>query len=425
MSTRDPAIRVNGLGKAYTISHQASQHSTLAEAMLDRVRHPFRRAQHETFWAVKDVTFDVPRGEVVGVIGRNGAGKSTLLKLLSRITEPTCGRIDLYGRVGSLLEVGTGFHPELTGRENIFLNGGILGMRRREIERQFDAIVAFAGVDQFLDTPVKRYSSGMYVRLAFAVAAHLRSEILIVDEVLAVGDAEFQKRCLGKMKDVATSGRTVLFVSHSMQAISTLCTSAIYMEAGRVAYHGGVQQAMQRYLCHKPTNGEAMARRAGSGELRLADVVTDRSTYLSTDDLVLEGNVIGYRDSVPSYFLSLEVVNQFGLVVLHLDSRLLNTEYDWQPRRRIRYRIRQPRLAQGDYSVNIYLCHAAGVIDRCDRAATFTVAPILPYPCGRGDIAGAATVYPEFSVEEVEPEPSAIVAAGANGNSHRPEEVLQ
>ena len=190
----DVAIRVEGLGKAYSIRHQRSDHVTLAQVALERAKHPFRRDEREEFWALQDVSFEVKQGEVLGVIGRNGAGKSTLLKLLTRITGPTTGRIDLWGRVGSLLEVGTGFHPELTGRENIYLNGSILGMNRKEIDRQFDAIVEFAGVEKFLDTPVKRYSSGMYVRLAFAVAAHLETEILLVDEVLAVGDQDFQKR---------------------------------------------------------------------------------------------------------------------------------------------------------------------------------------------------------------------------------------
>ena len=200
------------------------------------------------FWALRDVSFDVQQGEVLGIIGRNGAGKSTLLKILSRITEPTAGRVTLRGRVASLLEVGTGFHPELTGRENIFLNGAILGMSRAEIRRKFDEIVAFAEVEQFLDTPVKRYSSGMYVRLAFAVAAHLEPEILVVDEVLAVGDAEFQKKCLGKMGEVAKGGRTVLFVSHNMAAIRRLCSRVILLKNGRITQSGNVNQCIDTYL---------------------------------------------------------------------------------------------------------------------------------------------------------------------------------
>ena len=249
MSSDLLAISVQNVVKSYTIGHKQARHTTLGEAIMARFRKPMESGTTtETFQALKGVSFDVKQGEVVGVIGRNGAGKSTLLKLLSRIALPTEGRIKLYGRVGSLLEVGTGFHPELTGRENVYLNGSILGMRRKEIDRQFDAIVDFAGVEKFLDTPVKRYSSGMYVRLAFAVAAHLDPEILVVDEVLAVGDGEFQKKCLGKMKDVATSGRTVLFVSHNIAAVSNLCTSCVVLEAGKLIYQGATAEGINRYL---------------------------------------------------------------------------------------------------------------------------------------------------------------------------------
>ena len=241
------AISVRGLGKAYTLARNAEKHSTLAEAALHRLRHPLSSSRNETFWALRDVSFDLAKGEVVGIIGRNGAGKSTLLKILSRITKPTTGEIDLNGRIGSLLEVGTGFHPELTGRENIYLNGHILGMRKQEIDRQFDAIVDFAGVEKFLATPVKRYSSGMYVRLAFAVAAHLRADILVVDEVLAVGDAEFQKKCMGKMRDVATSGRTVLFVSHNMNAVASLCNVGILLHKGQLRAIGPAGEILDDY----------------------------------------------------------------------------------------------------------------------------------------------------------------------------------
>jgi lipopolysaccharide transport system ATP-binding protein len=220
----------------------------LAGAPLRRWRRGADGGRSEDFWALKGVEFDVQAGEVVAVVGRNGAGKSTLLKVLSRITKPTTGRVELHGRVGSLLEVGTGFHPELTGRENIFLNGGILGMKRREIARRFDEIVAFAEVERFLDTPVKRYSSGMYVRLAFAVAAHLEPEILLVDEVLAVGDAEFQKKCLGRMKDISHQGRTVLFVSHNMAAVLSLCKKALLIDQGRVVVEGPTAAIVERYM---------------------------------------------------------------------------------------------------------------------------------------------------------------------------------
>ena len=245
-----PIISVEGLGKCYTIRHEGqTRYKSLREEIFklpQRLLHRNAQSQEE-FWALKDVRFDVMPGDRVGIIGRNGAGKSTLLKLLSRITEPTTGRITLRGRVASLLEVGTGFHPELTGRENIYLNGAVLGMTRAEVRRKFDEIVDFADVEKFLDTPVKRYSSGMYVRLAFAVAAHLEPEILIVDEVLAVGDAEFQKKCLGKMEAVGKEGRTVLFVSHNMAMVSALCTSGLLLLSGAAVGFGDIRAIVARY----------------------------------------------------------------------------------------------------------------------------------------------------------------------------------
>ena len=237
----DIAIRVENLGKKYTIGANQARYQTVRESLSNAFHQSFRTnkgqksTEENAIWALKDVNFEVKQGEVLGIIGRNGAGKSTLLKILARITKPTTGRIELNGRVGSLLEVGTGFHPELTGRENIYLSGAILGMRRQEIIRKFDEIVDFAEIEKFLDTPVKRYSSGMYMRLAFAVAAHLEPEILLVDEVLAVGDAEFQNKCLGKMGEVANEGRTVLFVSHNMTAVKTLCKKGMLIEKGKVS----------------------------------------------------------------------------------------------------------------------------------------------------------------------------------------------
>jgi len=255
----DYAIRVRDLGKQYRIGERVATYPTLRDSMMETAAAPFRwvsarmrgealRAEPETIWALRNISFDVTKGQVLGVIGRNGAGKSTLLKLLSRVTEPTEGYAEIYGRVGSLLEVGTGFHPELTGRENIYLNGAILGMKRTEIERKFDDIVAFSEVETFIDTPVKRYSSGMYLRLAFAVAAHLEPEILVVDEVLAVGDAEFQRKCLGKMSDVAAEGRTVLFVSHNMSAILRLTEEAIVLEKGALVKRASTPDAVDFYM---------------------------------------------------------------------------------------------------------------------------------------------------------------------------------
>jgi lipopolysaccharide transport system ATP-binding protein len=256
------AIRCEEIGKRYRIGERES-YKALRDTIANAMRAPFRmlgatlrrangRASSgdNTFWALRDISFDVKPGEVVGLIGRNGAGKSTLLKILSRITEPTEGRARIEGRVGSLLEVGTGFHPELTGRENIYLNGAILGMRKVEIKRRFDEIVAFAEIEKFIDTPVKRYSSGMYVRLAFAVAAHMETEILLVDEVLAVGDANFQQKCLGKMSDVTREGRTVLFVSHNMGAVRRLCKTGIFLSDGQLIAHGPIDSIIDLYSEH-------------------------------------------------------------------------------------------------------------------------------------------------------------------------------
>jgi len=252
------AIRVSGLSKQYRIGAHQESYQTLRDSIagaftspVQKMRNMFRgsrtRSQAETFWALHGITFDVERGDVIGVIGRNGAGKSTLLKILSRITAPSEGSADIYGRVGSLLEVGTGFHAELSGRENVFLNGAILGMRRAEIERKFDEIVAFSEIDKFIDTPVKHYSTGMYMRLAFAVAAHLEPEILLVDEVLSVGDAAFQKKCLGKMGEVARQGRTVLFVSHNMPTVQSLCRKSLVLDQGRIGYYGDVLEGVRLY----------------------------------------------------------------------------------------------------------------------------------------------------------------------------------
>jgi lipopolysaccharide transport system ATP-binding protein len=244
----DIAVSVRGIGKRYRIAHEREPYGRLTETLSNAIRHPRRRrAPSEEFWALRDVSFEVPRGEVVGVIGRNGAGKSTLLKILSRITEPSEGEALLRGRAGSLLEVGTGFHPELTGRENVYLSGSILGMRRAEIERRFDAIVAFAEVERFLDTPVKRYSSGMQVRLGFAVAAHLDPEILLVDEVLAVGDAQFRRKSLARLGDVARAGRTAIFVSHDLGSVASLTSSCVYLESGRIKRIGPTADVVGAY----------------------------------------------------------------------------------------------------------------------------------------------------------------------------------
>jgi len=252
-----PIIEINNISKKYRIAHQQEKYVTLRDILTNVIRKPFRfirskvskNVAKEDFWALKDISFTVDKGEAMGIIGPNGAGKTTLLKILSRITPPTAGKIKLRGRTASLLEVGTGFHPELTGRENIFLNGAILGMSKTEIKKKFDEIVSFSGIKKFLDTPVKRYSSGMFVRLAFSVAAHLEPEILLIDEVLAVGDAEFQKKCLGKMDDITKkSGRTILFVSHNMAAVQNLCNRCIFLDQGRIKMIGETRKVIEKYL---------------------------------------------------------------------------------------------------------------------------------------------------------------------------------
>jgi len=293
MSSSDIAVSVRGLGKAYTIKHNQTDHVTLAEVALDRLRHPFRRAEREQFWALKDVDLDVRQGDVVGVVGRNGAGKSTLLKILSRITEPSAGEVKLWGRVGSLLEVGTGFHPELTGRENVYLNGAILGMRQSEIASQFDAIVDFAGVERFLDTPVKRYSSGMYVRLAFAVAAHLDTEILLLDEVLAVGDGDFQAKCLTKVSEIAGGGRTVLLVSHNLAVMREYANVGAYLEQGTLVHTGPASETLDQYL----TSSSAGAR-TDLGRLRRSDAQWGQRLRIESAEIIGDPNAVRATDDL-------------------------------------------------------------------------------------------------------------------------------
>lgn len=319
----NPVVSIENLSKRYVIGHQTDPNDGLRHIVERVLRAPgrFLRGQQlrsrtlEEFWALKDVSFEIGQGEVVGIIGRNGAGKSTLLKILSRITEPTNGRIQLRGRVSSLLEVGTGFHPELTGRENVFLNGAILGMGRQEIRRKFDEIVAFADIEKFLDTPVKRYSSGMYVRLAFAVAAHLEPEILIIDEVLAVGDATFQKKCLGKMGEVAKGGRTVLFVSHNMATVSALCSRAVMLRDGRLIANGPVEDVVQSYLASVSERAKIppadRTDRGGSGEIITTDI-----EVLGVDDRPLKEAISGCTLKLRHHYKCRENSKHRGCVIV-------------------------------------------------------------------------------------------------------------
>jgi len=358
---------------------------------MDAARKPLnylRRSEPPpTLWALKDVSFEVMPGEVVGIIGRNGAGKSTLLKVLSRITEPTEGRVELYGRVASLLEVGTGFHAELTGRENIFLNGSILGMSRKEIEAKFDEIVDFAEVEKFIDTPVKRYSSGMYVRLAFAVAAHLEPEILIVDEVLAVGDAAFQKKCLGRMRDVANTGRTVLFVSHNMAAVSSLCSKAMVLWDGRVEFPlGDVEEGVQKYLTqvHEITKTKLAERtdRSGNGKLRIQDFgAFDRDG--NELEYLASGQEIDFRVYYSSKENNLEKVtvgigltSNSGAFVSLLSNQYAGEAFQSVPREGFfSSRISKLPLAPGSYTANLIVRANDVILDWIQQAVTIVVEP--------------------------------------------------
>ena len=375
LSLTPAAIEVQGLGKRYTIGRERSDRTlrdTLSDALaapsawLGRRRNGTARPAEvdRDFWALRDVSFRVEPGEVVGIIGRNGAGKSTLLKVLSRITEPTEGRVIVRGRLASLLEVGTGFHPELTGRENVYLNGSILGMSRAEINRKFDEIVAFAETEQFLDTPVKYYSSGMYTRLAFAVAAHLDPEILIVDKVLAVGDAAFQKKCLGKMRDVAGAGRTVLFVSHNMQAMARLCTRCVLMKGGQVEGVGDAGRMIAAYLA---TGGEASAERRwahsdapGGDVVRLIAVRVCDARGVVTGDVDVRHDVrleMSYDVLGPGHVLvpNLNLANAEGLIVF----AAVDVDPAWRGRRRPAGRYTTAAtvpgnlLAEGTFSVSV------------------------------------------------------------------------
>jgi lipopolysaccharide transport system ATP-binding protein len=417
-----PVIRVENLGKKYTLRHQGEagvRYRRFSEELLDALKRPLRsllRAPHsltpstshltpgsrEEFWALRNVSFEVQQGEVLGIIGRNGAGKSTLLKILSRITEPTEGRVTLNGRVASLLEVGTGFHPELTGRENVFLNGAVLGMSRAEIRRKFDEIVAFAEVEKFLDTPVKRYSSGMYVRLAFAVAAHLEPEILIVDEVLAVGDQAFQRKCFSKMHSAMQEGRTILFVSHNIPAVTDLCATAILLERGHIRAAGAAVEIAGTYLTSLNVCSELALRdrtdRTGQGKVRL-HAVEVRTTGMADSGAAACGQpaCFAFRLStmIPHLVCRFTIYDEAGHPILHMateardkvdqaaaDDDVLLCEVD------------ELLLAPGQYRINVALSADGDVQDHVEGAAGFTVQPGVLRGRPIGDSAFARAVMP-------------------------------
>jgi len=385
----DVVIRAEGLGKKYLIGHEtkASRENTLRDSLVNVANRMRRSASDlvngrqlvvgdevEEFWALKDVNFEIRRGEVVGIIGRNGAGKSTLLKVLSRITEPTEGRVTIDGRVASLLEVGTGFHPELSGRENVFLNGSILGMSRKEIQAKFDEIVEFAGVGKFVDTPVKRYSSGMKVRLGFSVAAHLEPEILIVDEVLAVGDAEFQKKCIGKMQDVAGAGRTVLFVSHNMPTIQALCPRCLLMERGLKSLDGPSSPIIAKYFA----NGEEKdlvltdtVSRKGTGSVRFVAIETDRTPQTGQPlaiSIRLSRPIEGSQARASLLFSDMN-----GQAVMLLSSELPRTADGLLGCDELEVRVPKLSLTSGRYSLTLFLEVDGTPADWIDHGTTINV----------------------------------------------------
>ena len=389
----DVAIQTSHLGKRYTLGVHRRGYGTLREAITEAARRPFRRGGKEeqssdqnTLWALNDLSLTINSGEVVGLIGHNGAGKSTLLKILSRITEPSRGWADVTGRVGSLLEVGTGFHPELTGRENIFLNGSILGMRRAEIRSRFDEIVEFAEIERFLDTPVKRYSSGMSVRLAFAVAAHLDPEILLVDEVLAVGDAAFQRKSLAKMHEVAKEGRTVVFVSHNLAIIQTLCRRAVLLERGSVIADGPVKETIDGYLRKLESEGSDDLLQRTDRDNRAYDETLVRRIEIregggADADVVVGGRpaliVVHVTEVLPAMECRLTIIDSLGSPVMTLDSEISATrdQRDGSLGKRIECELDAVALVPGRYRIDILLKANNQIQDGLQAAAFFDVQP--------------------------------------------------
>ena len=388
----DIAIRAEGLGKMYRIGGPKQKYKTIRETIVDMAKMPLQRARsvmrgeaagggHESFWALNDVSFEVKQGEVIGIIGHNGAGKSTLLKILSRITDPSAGYVDIYGRVGSLLEVGTGFHPELTGRENIYLNGAILGMTREEIDRKFDEIVYFAGVEKFIDTPVKHYSSGMGLRLGFAVAAYLEPEILVVDEVLAVGDDEFQRKCLGKMDEVAKEGRTVLLVSHNMSAILNLCEKALWLDRGMVKEYSQTLPIVQAYL-DKGSLQEEVDLRTHPGRQQGKQPLFRKARLINSNQAVFESNApFGFEAEfevtpqlLPRLNPGFRITDGLGYSIFSSNLKQtnvlpINTEGNYT----FRVCIESLPLSPGKYAITLYLGEGSIDLDVIQGALHFDV----------------------------------------------------
>ena len=402
----DVAIRVENLSKQYKIGVR-NRHDTLRDLLMGGLKSMFSRngaapARNDTFWALRDISLEIKQGEVAGIIGRNGAGKSTLLKILSRITEPTEGEAKIHGRVASLLEVGTGFHAELTGRENIYLNGSILGMKRAEIDRKFDEIVDFSGIEGFIDTPVKHYSSGMYVRLAFAVAAHLEPEILIIDEVLAVGDAAFQKKCLAKMGEVANQGRTVLFVSHNMAAIQGFCSKCCLLSSGQVVAEGSPRSVVEQYLSDVSLGTPTLLRerkdRQGTGEIQFLEVSILDAKGRSIDAALTGQDIdiaLSYRSRVDKPLSRLDVhltfYTTFGQFMFNCSSEGSGYPFDVLPPSGLLVcHIPELPLAPGRYAFNLYSTVGGEMADWVQQAGYLNVAGGKPK--GQGKTKGSTTV---------------------------------
>jgi lipopolysaccharide transport system ATP-binding protein len=397
--TGDLAVQASGVGKQYRLGQLDTGYRLLTEVLADRLRGSRRQRPSKEFWALKDIGFEVARGETFGIIGHNGAGKSTLLKLLSRITPPTEGEVRLRGRVGALLEVGTGFHAELTGRENIYLNGAVLGMQRREIERKFDEIVEFAEVSQFVDTPVKRYSTGMYLRLAFSVAAHLEPEILIVDEVLSVGDLAFQEKCLGRMESVAGEGRTVLFVSHNLTAVQNLCPRSMLLAHGRHVTTGPTSTVIDEYVktvrSHAATSLSARGDREGTGRFRFTGIAFEDAHGEATDVAVTAEDleiVLSYESAdgkpIRGAGFAIGVYTVLGSLVLQLQSDVAGTNLSTiPPVGSIRCRVPRLPLPAGHYVLNLMGASGGTPADWVQRACELTVA--------EGDFFGSGRRLPD------------------------------
>ncbi|MDQ8184959.1 ABC transporter ATP-binding protein [Pelagicoccus sp. SDUM812002] len=404
----EPIIRVENISKAFRLGvlGAGSLREDVASWWYQMRNKGARRELASDFWALQDLSFEVKPGEVVGIVGHNGAGKSTLLKILSRITEPTSGRIVMNGRVGSLLEVGTGFHPELTGRENVYLNGAILGMSRKEVDRKFDEIVEFAECARFIDTPVKRYSSGMRVRVAFAVAAHLEPEILVIDEVLAVGDAAFQEKCIGKMESVAEEGRTILFVSHNMGTIRQLCQRAIVLQNGRVTADGDASEAVSQYLqdMEKGVNeafSENNPKRKLRGKARFTDLLILSKEGLPVQDLIA-GETVHFDLSFesggePIHSIRLDIWNDFGVVATQLSTRFLEMGTIDQERGTLRFTIESLPLTRGRYRISA-VCHChEDLSDLVPNAAVFSVSGGSIHSSGISPPSGRCTTMIPFT----------------------------